>query len=62
MTLAGAALAVGSKAPAFELHYADAGIKKLTLEDLRNHALAVGEPSLISGKQELFENMLNRYI
>jgi xylose isomerase len=35
---------------------------ELTLEDLRNHALAVGEPSLISGKQELFENMLNRYI
>jgi xylose isomerase len=35
---------------------------ELTLEDLRNHALATGEPSLISGKQELFENMLNRYI
>lgn len=35
---------------------------ELTLEDLRNHALATGEPALISGKQELFENMLNRYI
>jgi xylose isomerase len=35
---------------------------ELTLEDLRNHALETGEPSLISGKQELFENMLNRYI
>lgn len=34
----------------------------LTLEDLRNHAIATGEPALISGKQELFENMLNRYI
>lgn len=35
---------------------------ELTLEDLRNQALATGEPALISGKQELFENMLNRYI
>ncbi len=35
---------------------------ELTLEDLRSHALATGEPALISGKQELFENMLNRYI
>jgi xylose isomerase len=34
----------------------------LTLEDLRNHAIATGEPALTSGKQELFENMLNRYI
>jgi thiol peroxidase len=42
MTLAGAALAVGSKAPAFELHYADAGIKTLTLEDLK------GKPTILS--------------
>ena len=42
MTLAGSALAVGSPAPAFELHYADAGIKKLTLEDLK------GKPTIIS--------------
>ncbi len=42
MTLAGNALAVGSPAPAFELHYADAGIKKLTLEDLK------GKPTIIS--------------
>ncbi len=35
---------------------------ELTLEDLRNHAIATGEPAQISGKQELFENMLNRYI
>ncbi len=42
MTLAGAAVAVGSKAPAFELHYADAGIKTLTLEDLK------GKPTILS--------------
>ena len=42
MTLAGSAVAVGSPAPAFELHYADAGIKKLTLEDLK------GKPTIIS--------------
>jgi len=42
MTLAGVALAVGSKAPAFELHYADAGIKKLTLDDLK------GKPTILS--------------
>lgn len=42
MTLAGAALAVGSKAPSFELHYADAGIKTLTLEDLK------GKPTILS--------------
>ena len=42
MTLAGSALAVGSPAPAFELHFADAGIKKLTLEDLK------GKPTIIS--------------
>jgi xylose isomerase len=35
---------------------------ELTLEDLRSHALVTGEPSIVSGKQELFENMLNRYI
>jgi thiol peroxidase len=42
MTLAGQALAVGSKAPAFQLHYADAGIKTLTLEDLS------GKPTILS--------------
>lgn len=42
MTLAGQALAVGSKAPAFQLHYADAGIKTLTLEDLK------GKPTILS--------------
>jgi xylose isomerase len=35
---------------------------KLTLEDLRNHAFAVGEPETISGKQEYFENLINRFI
>lgn len=34
----------------------------LNLTDLRDLALAAGEPKFISGKQELFENMLNRYI
>lgn len=35
---------------------------KLTLTDLRNIAAASGEPQTISGKQELFENIVNRYI
>ncbi len=35
---------------------------KLTLEDLRNLALKNGEPKLISGKQELYEAILNMYI
>ncbi|TDQ19172.1 xylose isomerase [Algoriphagus boseongensis] len=35
---------------------------KLTLEDLRNHAFASGEPKQISGKQEYFENLINRFI
>lgn len=35
---------------------------KLTLEDLRNYAVAHGEPEVISGKQELLENLINRYI
>jgi xylose isomerase len=34
----------------------------LTLEELRTHAMEVGEPKQISGKQEYFENLLNRYI
>ena len=32
---------------------------QLTLEDLRNHAAAVGEPVAISGKQERIENLIN---
>lgn len=35
---------------------------KLTLEDLRNLAAKNGEPNKISGKQELFEAMINQYI
>ena len=42
MTLAGEALQVGSPAPAFELHYADNGLQKLTLEDLK------GKPTILS--------------
>ncbi|MGQ1891197.1 xylose isomerase [Thermophagus sp. OGC60D27] len=35
---------------------------KLTLEDLRKIALESGEPALISGKQELYEQLINLYI
>ena len=35
---------------------------KLTLEDLRNFALANAEPKQISGKQEWMENMINHFI
>jgi xylose isomerase len=35
---------------------------KLSLEDLRNYAIENGEPSTISGRQEYFENLINRFI
>lgn len=35
---------------------------KLSLEDLRNLALKNGEPAQISGKQELYESIINSYI
>jgi xylose isomerase len=35
---------------------------KLSLEDLREFALAYGEPEQISGRQEWLENLVNRYI
>lgn len=35
---------------------------KLTLEDLRDLALKMGEPEQISGKQELYESLINQYI
>jgi xylose isomerase len=35
---------------------------KLSLEDLRDIAIASGEPATISGKQEFIENLINRYI
>jgi xylose isomerase len=35
---------------------------KLTLEDLRNLAAENGEPEVISGRQEYFENIINRFI
>ena len=35
---------------------------KLKLEDLRINALETGEPSQISGKQELYENIINQFI
>lgn len=34
---------------------------KLTLEDLRKYALDKGEPQLTSGKQELFESIINMH-
>lgn len=36
--------------------------RKLKLEDLRTYALDAGEPSKTSGKQELYENIVNQYI
>lgn len=42
MTLEGKDLAVGAAAPGFKLHYADAGIQTLTLDDLK------GKPTIIS--------------
>lgn len=35
---------------------------KLSLTDLRNIAASSGEPETLSGKQELFENIVNRFI
>jgi xylose isomerase len=35
---------------------------KLTLDDLRNIALKNGEPKQISGKQELYEQILTMYM
>lgn len=35
---------------------------KLTLEDLRTYAMKNGEPKMISGKQELYEAIINMYI
>ena len=35
---------------------------RLSLEDLRDYAMAAGEPSLKSGKQEYLENLINRFI
>ncbi|WP_316744710.1 xylose isomerase [Pedobacter antarcticus] len=35
---------------------------KITLEGLREYAIEHGEPETISGKQELLENIINRYI
>lgn len=35
---------------------------KLSLEDLRSYAIDNGEPAVISGQQELLENIINRFI
>ena len=34
----------------------------LSLEKLRDYAVAHGEPEVISGRQEYMENLINRYI
>ena len=35
---------------------------KISMKDLYQHASKLKEPKLISGRQELFENIINRYI
>jgi xylose isomerase len=35
---------------------------KLSLEDLRDYAVTIGEPVVASGKQEYLENLINRFI
>jgi xylose isomerase len=35
---------------------------KLSLTDLRDYAIANGEPAVVSGRQEYLENVINRYI
>ena len=35
---------------------------KLSLEDLRTYAIENGEPGTKSGRQEYFENIINRFI
>ena len=41
---------------------ADFEAGKMTLADLRNYAIANGEPQTRSGRQEYFENIINDYI
>jgi xylose isomerase len=41
---------------------ADFEAGKLQMEDLRDYALEAGEPGQTSGKQELFENIINQFI
>jgi xylose isomerase len=41
---------------------ADFEAGKLNLTDLRNSAIELGEPKVLSGRQEYLENLINRYI
>jgi xylose isomerase len=41
---------------------ADFEAGKMSLEALRNYAVAQGEPAQTSGRQEYYENLVNRYI
>jgi xylose isomerase len=36
--------------------------RSCSFEDLEAHALAHGEPSLTSGRQEMLENLINEFI
>ncbi len=36
--------------------------KQLTLEEISNHVISAGEPSLKSGRQEMLENLINEFI
>jgi xylose isomerase len=35
---------------------------KLSLEEMRDYAIEAGEPETKSGRQEYFENIINRFI
>jgi xylose isomerase len=35
---------------------------KMGLEELRNYAIKNGEPKTISGKQEMYEGLINQYL
>ncbi len=41
---------------------ADFEAGRLSLEDLRQYAIDHGEPKMTSGKQEYYENLVNRFI
>ena len=41
---------------------ADFEAGKLSLEELRQYAIDNGEPKVISGRQEYYENLINRFI
>lgn len=54
------------KAERYSTFFSGTGAKfnegKLTFEDLYNYAAKTGEPKLISGKQEMLEQLINSYV